>query len=300
MKIARSDIADYVGFLHPKASPLDIRPEVARLEVNFDDISGENETVFIQRGADGKICGRLCLVRLQDGVFGLANPFIVADRDHEKVFAALLSETLDECRRRGARRVHYRLNENIRTMGEADILLKNGFSFIEKRLEFKSELKDLPDGAGGPFSWEKPRDLSVGEVMRLARLLYQCSQGDPSATANDDHGQQIHQWLHESGLTAGPECFDIARLDGRDAGLIVAQVNPQNGWSRISYMGLLPEFRGKGFGLWLHRRGFDMLRAQGGQVYHGGTSATNRAMIALFRANKCRDYRTLQEWCRVF
>lgn len=300
MKIARSDIADYAGFLRPGLSPDALRPEIIRLEANFEDISGENETVFIQRADDGKICGRVCLLKLLDGVFGLANPAISNEAGHEKIFGLLLEEVLEECKRRGAVRLHYRLTENIRTTAEAEILLKWGFRFVEKRLEFKSELKDLPAGTGGPLSWEKPRDLSVGEVMRLARLLYNCSRGDPSVLPDDDQGQQIYQWLHESGLTSGPECFDIARIDGCDAGLVVAQVNPQSGWSRISYMGLLPEFRGRGFGLWLHRHGFDMLRAQGGQVYHGGTAATNRAMIALFRANGCRDYRTLQEWVRIF
>jgi len=92
-------------------------------------------------------------------------------------------------------------------------------------------------------------------------------------------------------LTHAPECIQVS-----DAGIVVAQVNPRTAWSRITYMGVLPAFRGRGLGRWVHRRGFAMLRGQGGVLYHGGTVETNRPMVRLFEAHACRFHRRLEEW----
>ncbi len=92
-------------------------------------------------------------------------------------------------------------------------------------------------------------------------------------------------------LTHAPECIQVS-----EAGIVIAQVNPRTAWARITYMGLLPEHRGRGLGRWVHRRGFAMLRAQGGALYHGGTVETNRPMMRLFEAHGCRFHRRLEEW----
>ena len=64
----------------------------------------------------------------------------------------------------------------------------------------------------------------------------------------------------------------------------------------ITFMGLLPAFRGRGLGRHVHRRGMALLRAQGGTLYHGGTSASNGAMIRLFEQHGCTVFARMVEY----
>jgi hypothetical protein len=60
------------------------------------------------------------------------------------------------------------------------------------------------------------------------------------------------------------------------AALTVVQMNPKSGWSRISYMGIAPKFRGQGLGKWVHRFSFRKMKEEGGKLYHGGTVSGSR------------------------
>jgi ribosomal protein S18 acetylase RimI-like enzyme len=82
--------------------------------------------------------------------------------------------------------------------------------------------------------------------------------------------------------------------------IVVAQINPKSGWSRITHMGIIPAFRSRKLGKWVHRHGFEMMRGQGGKLYHGGTVSTNTAMIRLFNQHGCKEYRRMQEWIYRF
>ncbi|MGK5088899.1 GNAT family N-acetyltransferase [Bdellovibrionota bacterium FG-2] len=88
----------------------------------------------------------------------------------------------------------------------------------------------------------------------------------------------------------------IAHIKHQPAALIIAQIESTTGWSRITYMGIMPEFRGQGLGKWVHRKGFNMMRKQGGTLYHGGTVVSNKGMIRLFQNHGCKEYRRMQEW----
>jgi GNAT superfamily N-acetyltransferase len=61
-------------------------------------------------------------------------------------------------------------------------------------------------------------------------------------------------------------------------------------------MGILPEYRGQGYGRWIHRHGLRMLKDQGGKVYQGGTLARNEPMTKLFLQQGCEKFRAMQIW----
>jgi len=82
--------------------------------------------------------------------------------------------------------------------------------------------------------------------------------------------------------------------------IVVAQIDPKSGWSPITHMGIIRAFRGRKLGKWVHRHGFEMMRDQGGKLYHGGTVSTNTAMIRLFNQHGCKEFRTIQEWIYRF
>jgi GNAT superfamily N-acetyltransferase len=91
-------------------------------------------------------------------------------------------------------------------------------------------------------------------------------------------------------------CVHIALFEGKPAGLCVVQINPMNGWSRLSFMGLLPAYRGLGLGQWLHRYGFAVMKREEGAVYHGGTDSNNSPMIRLFLKHKVAKCWDMEEW----
>ncbi|MBI5630555.1 MAG: GNAT family N-acetyltransferase [Elusimicrobia bacterium] len=175
-----------------------------------------------------------------------------------------------------------------------------GFKFSNERVEYHLSVSEWPGEVGTPLSWTT---ASVDGALRLeqaAELLGRAGQGDPDWSPEDDPLQLLKSYLAEGGLYGGLNAVQVGLVDGRPAGVVVAQANPATGWCRITYMGLLPEFRGRGLGRWLHRHGFAMMKGQGGKQYHGGTVSTNAAMIRLFLSQGCQESRRMEEWIREF
>jgi GNAT superfamily N-acetyltransferase len=68
------------------------------------------------------------------------------------------------------------------------------------------------------------------------------------------------------------------------------------GWSTIHYLGVLPEFRGRGLGAESMLRGLGCLKAMGARVYHDGTGLRNAAARALFARLGKQPFRVMEEW----
>lgn len=183
--------------------------------------------------------------------------------------------------------------------GKAQRLPELGFSKKQDRIEFTKLLAELPPEAGSPIEWRTASGLGFDDVG-VAKLLTQVAEGDPDSEPTDDPLVYIQDWMKDPVLTSGTDCIGVGIFDGEVCALVVAQINPKTKWSRISYMGMAPEFRGRGLGVWVHRHGFEMLRKQGGELYHGGTSAENYSMLKLFERNGCDFYRRMEEWALGF
>lgn len=207
--------------------------------------------------------------------------------------AALISEALAQARAEGASAVLTRVPLARLSAPYRAALQGAGFAFSGERVEFKTPLDQLPGEAGTPLSWQ-PADT----LASAAALLARCSQGDPDGIGPDaDPQAALRGYLATPRLTSGlQQCVHIGMLDGSAVAFVCAQVDVQDGWSRITYMGLLPEVRGRGLGRWVHRHGFEMLRAQGGRLYHGGTRTDNAPMRACFERHACRPHAHLSEW----
>lgn len=117
-------------------------------------------------------------------------------------------------------------------------------------------------------------------------------KADPNEKVEDF----IQDWLVHDDLTSGMNCVGIGFLKDEPCALVVAQIHQETGWSRLSYMGILPQFRGKGLGRWVHRHGFRMMKDQNGKVYHGGTHSENLPMRKLFEKHGCQLICEMEEW----
>lgn len=172
------------------------------------------------------------------------------------------------------------------------ILKELGFVEGNKRIEYKSEVETLPSDEGTPFCWKKFSEISWTKAD-LLNFVFLCGEGDPDF---DEDENIADDWFENHELTHGPDVISIGYISGEPVAVSVVQVCPADGWSRIPYMGILKESRGKGYGKWVHRRGFSEIKRGGGKIYHGGTVADNTAMIRLFEKHNCKHFADFQQW----
>lgn len=214
-------------------------------------------------------------------------------REFRDVSTILVAEACAQARAEGARKIESRIPVSSLFPAYRAALQGEGFVRHGGRIEFEAKVEDLPDERGTPFVWE----ASTAEMLPVAAdLLDAASAGDPSSDPEDRWATLLPALLADPYLNGGPECVHIGRIEGKSAAVVAAQVAPTTGWSRITYMGLLPSWRGLHLGRWIHRHGFQMMREQGGRTYEGGCASDNKAMVALFRGHGCRETVVFDVW----
>ncbi|MGE0632741.1 MAG: N-acetyltransferase family protein [Pseudobdellovibrionaceae bacterium] len=176
-----------------------------------------------------------------------------------------------------------------------DVLTEIGFEKSAGRIEYQCDISNLPGEEGSPLTWRTAKDLNW-DLQQIAQFTKEVTTGALDVDPNEKPEDFIQDWLHHHEFTAGPEFIAIGFSDNQPVALAVAQINSTSGWSRISYMGLIPSHREKGLGKWVHRHGFTMMKQQGGKLYHGGTHAANSAMRKLFESHGCHVFCEMEEW----
>lgn len=271
MKLRREDLAGYLACAGVSPDRLE------KVRAAYDEGRRDYANSRVGKDTAGEVVGVVNLNEVSDGAllmtaYGAPTP-------------ELAPEALARARALGAERVGLRLTDPTDAFRAA--LLEAGFEDLGERIEFKVDVDELPHDDGSPLTWRV-----AGESG--AAMLAATAKGDPHG--EDERAAPAKMLKHFGQLRNDPECFQIGSLDGEDVAFICAQVAAKDGWSRIAYMGLVPAARGKGLGRWLHRHGFAMIKAQGGKLYHGGTAASNKAMLALFEAHGCRECKRMTEF----
>lgn len=208
----------------------------------------------------------------------------------------VVQEVLEKARCLDARLVMFRLIKGETASADVGHLLpKLGFKKKSERVEFKKSLDDLPLSEFSPLKWKNAEELGWNP-QNIAETLREVAKGDPDTDPSEDPLLFIQDFLADPVLTSGLQCIHIGFAGHETAALTVVQINPKTGWSRISYMGVMPEFRRQNLGQWVHRYSFDVMRAEGGKLYHGGTTSTNLGMIRLFESSGCDKFCEMEEW----
>jgi GNAT superfamily N-acetyltransferase len=241
-----------------------------------------------------EVCS-LILIHLWADVFAIIQEHVEAQEAPPTAWVNLIHQALVEARTQHAGSVLFRLIERDGSVELSRELPALGFIKKHDRIEFRAALTSLPIETDSPLQWMSASELNW-DAQKVAEFLLAVSEGDPDSEPSQDPVKYIDDWLKDPVLTSGLDCISVGFINDRPAALVVAQINPKTQWSRITYMGLAPEFRKKGFGKAIHRHGFSMMRAQGGEIYHGGTTSTNKPMLRLFTENQCPVYQRMQEW----
>ena len=247
-------------------------------------MSSEPLQIFAS-GASGE------LVLLQPGVYGLR-----AVTSERGTWGALLDAALLRMKQLRGRALHVRLDTETRSPDAVPEITARQFVRVSERIEYEARVMDLQDEAESPLTWEALPDFEGNRLRDAASLLKRAGEGDPDWGEDDDAFELLKGYLADPALTGGPECVAVGKLGASAAAIVVAQVNRSTGIGRLTYLGVVPEFRGRGLGAWVHRHGFAMLKAQGADRYRGGTLTNNLPMLNLFSRHGCAEWRRLEEW----
>ena len=208
----------------------------------------------------------------------------------------LIKEALQSATQMQAKEVQFRVIKEADSLELIKEIACLGFTKKQDRIEFQAPHDQLASDEGSPIAWQAMEPLGKISLLQAAELLRQVEVGDPDCDPGEDTLGTIQGYLNDSVLTHGPECVQIGFYKNEPIAFIVAQVNPKTFWSRITYMGIIPTSRSLGFGKWVHRHGFQMMREHGGKLYQGGTVLSNQRMIHLFKLHGCAELRRMQEW----
>jgi GNAT superfamily N-acetyltransferase len=206
----------------------------------------------------------------------------------------LIPESISIARNFNVEKIETRINQDSIFEEYRELLKNSGFVFTGLRIEYRTPVGYLPSEQGSPLKW-----IEVDEEIfpEAAEVLERCRIGDPDWDEDDNDSQQfIISLLGEKGLNNSLDCIHLGLYQGEYIALVFSQVAPATGWSRITYMGLIPPFRGKGLGKWVHRHGFQMIREQQGVTYQGGCSSGNIPMISLFKDHNCKEFCRYEQW----
>ncbi len=284
MLLTTDRLAEWIALAAPKASEEERAAILARRRAEIGKGEFDVAEVIVALDGGGAIAVAVRLSPLSPGTGWLGGLAIRGGYGATNVvLSSLVREAVERAGERGLHHVHARPIVGSAPPEYAEALLAAGFRSEGERVEFKADLAALPGDAGSPIAWRTMAEVGkpfAAEMLRRASAPDSEEASDPAAA--------IDEWLSALDLRKEPECVQVGYVAGEPVAFVCAQVNPSDGWSRITHMGLAVEARGKGLGRWVHRRGFQMLKAQGGRLYHGGTAASNARMVRLFEAHGCR------------
>jgi len=180
-------------------------------------------------------------------------------------------------------------------------LIAYGFERGEDRVEYRMELREalkVTDGwANLPtLKWKPIDSASEADVAWAGTLYRQACVGDPSEDPNEDPLGFVRMHLADEDIVQTPSPVQIGMCDDQAAVFLALSVDPNDGWSSVHYLGVLPPFRGRGIGLAAMKKGLQLLQSMGGELYHDGTAAENIAARALFERLGRSPFRTMEEW----
>lgn len=127
------------------------------------------------------------------------------------------------------------------------ILKEKNFQLMSGRIEYQNDVQKLPDDKGTPLIWTTAERLDW-TPKQIVQFTKEVTKYALDVDSNENIDDFIQDWLRHKELSSGRRCIAIGYYQDQRCALAVVQTNEETGWSRISYMGLIPSFRGKGLG----------------------------------------------------
>ncbi len=136
-----------------------------------------------------------------------------------------------------------------------------------------------------PFTY---RSTAESERREILAILGRVIEGSLSREWNASVESKYESMVEFANVAYDPKYWMVAYDDDVPAGLVFAQRYfdvPNKG--SLFIVGLVPEYRGQGFGRVLHAKGLELLAEMGVENYVGSTDLANAPMLRVFEANGC-------------
>ncbi|MEM7249079.1 MAG: GNAT family N-acetyltransferase [Acidobacteriota bacterium] len=281
----------YLELLPPPDLHLDLDARLERLRQQLADGTCSPADVFVTLDDEDRVEATCRLADLTETSRVLTQLRWRGAPEAPSKGVVLIEEALARARELGLARISTRPTDAFLDDGYRAALIAGGFVLEGGRVEFKTPVDELPhEDAESLLTW---RDLGELGWDRVTAVMARTSQ-DPAATV-EQATRELRDFLAPDDIHNQPDCVELGFLDDEPVAFLCAQ-SDATGWGTISFMGLVPEARGRGLGGAVQRRGFSLLRRQGAALYHDGTESENHPMLALFARHGCREHARMTEW----
>lgn len=167
-----------------------------------------------------------------------------------------------------------------------DALERSGFGVRKRKIVVERSIAGYTSPYDDPFTYSS---LEVVGRESFVRIMAKASEGDPFEDSTDrDVDREFQEMVDYAGSRFDPTWWTIANLGGETVGVVLPQAYAgQDDEGTLFYVGVMPSFRGRGYGKILHAAGLEFLSRHGVTKYIGSTDERNVPMIAVFKANGC-------------
>lgn len=165
------------------------------------------------------------------------------------------------------------------------MLEQAGFREHRRKIFVRKELDGYTSPYDDPFTYRTLRDTGRDEFIAV---MTTASEGDMFEEEERNPEREFDELIEYAGPAFNPDHWRMALLDGVPAGVLLPQPYhdaPHKG--TLFYIGVLPAFRGRGFGKILHAAGLEYLARLPVSAYVGSTDTRNTPMAAVFQRNGC-------------
>jgi ribosomal protein S18 acetylase RimI-like enzyme len=213
---------------------------------------------------------------LTDGI--LAHP---AGWTIDELAVALLSKAVAECRHNKPRLIQTLVPIN--TPPVQKWFEQVGFRPIAERVELACNTREQPAASvESPLTYEsithenRSRFKSVFEQTFIDSL-------DQAPDSYSGNLEQVWEAYRDAGVFR-PEHWLITQHKSRDVGCLIVTDDPHSDYCEMTYLGIVPEFRGRAWGGLLVRQAQHLARAAGRNTLHVAVVAQNvPALKSYFR-----------------
>ncbi|MFD1019348.1 GNAT family N-acetyltransferase [Thalassobacillus hwangdonensis] len=172
---------------------------------------------------------------------------------------------------------------------KVDLIQSRGYHFVRKRIGYELDFKrPLPFSLSDKVAVKKADEETI--VGLLGRILNVSDAEREVLNIKSELGEEYEHSLYS--IHAG----------GKGVGVVIPHIEPgTSDEGRLFYIGIDPEYQGKGYGREAHRYGIHLLKDVFGAVsYVGMTDESNHAMQAVFEKNHCRMRNPVYVFTKAF
>ena len=235
--------------------------------------------LFVRR--EGRICAACLAVDAPGRMTSVFLPSAPERLAAEGVVTAILARTVQDARSRGTRVVQACIAPEARR--EAELYRQAGFAYLAQ-LIYMDRDATVPTGVDPHRPKLRYEAYTPDEHARFAGIVRGTYEASLDCTALNAV-REIDDILasHRGSGPFRPELWQSAWVGGEPIGAVLLSSPPERWAWEVAYLGLLPAWRGRGYGRCLLAHAIALCRAQAVPTLTLSVDAANRPALALYR-----------------